>query len=154
MAKNRIVYRRRNGQWVNKKTDSERVSSIHSTQTEAEKSAREMLHTSSGGELIIKGLDGKVRSKSTVLLARDPCPPKYSYHVVSRSSGNWSVKKAGEGRACRVFPTRSDAISFARSIARSAARDTCSEVVIHGRDGRIRDKDSYGHDPCPPRCRH
>jgi hypothetical protein len=24
-------------------------------------------------------------------------------------------------------------------------------VVIHGRDGKIRDKDSYGHDPCPPK---
>ena len=26
-----------------------------------------------------------------------------------------------------------------------------SEVVIHGTDGRIRDKDSYGNDPMPPK---
>jgi len=24
-------------------------------------------------------------------------------------------------------------------------------VVIHGRDGKIRDKDSYGNDPVPPK---
>ena len=28
---------------------------------------------------------------------------------------------------------------------------TEGEVVIHGRDGKIRDKDSYGLDSCPPR---
>lgn len=27
------------------------------------------------------------------------------------------------------------------------------EVVIHSRDGKIRDKDSYGNDPIPPRDR-
>jgi len=26
-----------------------------------------------------------------------------------------------------------------------------SEVVIHRPDGTIRDKDSYGNDPCPPK---
>lgn len=31
------------------------------------------------------------------------------------------------------------------------AKDNRSEVVIHGRDGNIRDKDSYGNDPCPSR---
>jgi hypothetical protein len=31
------------------------------------------------------------------------------------------------------------------------AKQNKSEVVIHGRDGKIRDKDSYGHDPVPPR---
>jgi hypothetical protein len=27
------------------------------------------------------------------------------------------------------------------------------EVVIHGRNGKIRDSDSYGNDPFPPRDR-
>jgi hypothetical protein len=31
------------------------------------------------------------------------------------------------------------------------AKKNQSEVVIHGRDGKIRDKDSYGNDPHPPR---
>jgi hypothetical protein len=27
------------------------------------------------------------------------------------------------------------------------------EVVTHGRDGKIRDSDSFGHDPHPPKDR-
>ena len=39
--------------------------------------------------------------------------------------------------------------------AMNAARDTARrervEVVDHGRDGKIRDSDSYGNDPNPPK---
>jgi hypothetical protein len=45
-----------------------------------------------------------------------------------------------------VFERQADAISHAREIARS----TGSELVIHGRDGRIREKNTYGRDPFPP----
>lgn len=37
--------------------------------------------------------------------------------------------------------------------AREIAINERSEVVIHRPDGRIRDKDSYGNDPNPPRDR-
>ncbi len=70
-----------------------------------------------------------------------------SYHVISRSDGKWSVRKTGEGRASRVFDNRSDAISFARNIA----KDNSGEMIIHGRDGRIREHNSYARDPHPPR---
>jgi hypothetical protein len=33
---------------------------------------------------------------------------------------------------------------------RDLARDHCTELVEHGRDGRIRGSDSYGPDPFPP----
>jgi hypothetical protein len=72
---------------------------------------------------------------------------KDSFHVISRSDGAWSVRKTGEGRAARVFDIRSDAVAFARSIAKKKK----GEIVIHGCDGRIRERDSYGKDPCPPR---
>lgn len=36
-------------------------------------------------------------------------------------------------------------------IARQIAQNQSSEVVIHRRDGTIRDKDSYGKDPHPPK---
>ena len=72
----RIVFRREDGQWVNKKLSSERASSIHETQNDAESIAREMLKNSGGGELITKGLNGKIRSKDTIPPAHDPCPPK------------------------------------------------------------------------------
>ena len=55
----------------------------------------------------------------------------------------------GNQRDTSHHRTQSDAIDAARDIARNQA----AEVVIHGRDGRIRDKDSYGNDPVPPHDR-
>jgi len=80
MGHNRIVYRGEDGQWVNKKTDSERASSLHKTQGEAEQAARSMLRRGGGGELITKGLDGKIRSKDTIPPGNDPCPPRDREH--------------------------------------------------------------------------
>lgn len=80
MKSDRIVYRREPGEWINQKTDADRASSIHKTQKEAEQSARDMLHTSGGGELITKGLDGKIRSKDTISPAKDPFPPRDKEH--------------------------------------------------------------------------
>ncbi len=67
-------------------------------------------------------------------------------HVVPRDGG-WAVAKPGADRASSVHDTQREAIDQARR----KAEQTHGEVVIHGRDGRIRDKDSYGSDPCPPR---
>lgn len=67
-------------------------------------------------------------------------------HVVPTKDG-WAVKGAGNSRATRVTNTQREAIDIARGIAINQK----SEVVIHGRDGKIRDKDSYGNDPMPPR---
>jgi len=72
----RIVYRRSDGKWVNKKTSSNRATSVHVTQKDAENTARDNLRNQGGGELIIKGLDGKIRSKDTIAPGNDPCPPK------------------------------------------------------------------------------
>ena len=71
-------------------------------------------------------------------------------HVVPRPDGNWGVKGEGNDRSSSVRPTQQGAIRDAIRIARHER----SEVVIHGRDGKIRDKDSYGNDPCPPRDRN
>lgn len=62
----RIVYQRSNGDWVNKRIGAERAASIHSKQGEAAKEAKQQLQNSGGGELIIKGRDGKIRSKDTI----------------------------------------------------------------------------------------
>lgn len=67
-------------------------------------------------------------------------------HVVPRD-GEWAVVKPGADRASSVHDTQREAIERAREIA----QDTHGEVVIHGRDGKIRDKDSYGPDPNPPK---
>ena len=68
-------------------------------------------------------------------------------HVTKHPSGGWQVKGAGNSRATKRTSTQAEA----RSVARSIAINQKSEVVLHGRNGRIRAKDSYGNDPFPPR---
>ncbi|WP_159516930.1 DUF2188 domain-containing protein [Sunxiuqinia indica] len=71
---------------------------------------------------------------------------KKNQHVVPQGK-DWAVKGAGNEKATRLVSTQKEAIGIAREIAKNQQ----SEVVIHRKDGRIRDKDSYGNDPCPPR---
>ena len=68
-------------------------------------------------------------------------------HVTKHPSGGWQVKGAGNSRATVRTSTQRAAITIARGIATNQK----SEVLIHGMDGRIRAKDSYGHDPFPPK---
>ena len=68
-------------------------------------------------------------------------------HVVPDGSGGWKVSRQGAERASSRHSTQADAIDRARTTARSEK----GEVFIHRPDGRIRDRDSYGNDPCPPR---
>ena len=70
---------------------------------------------------------------------------KKNVHIVKHDEG-WAVKKEGNQRATSVHETQRQAINAGRGVAQSE----CSELVIHGRDGRIRDKDSFGNDPHPP----
>jgi uncharacterized protein YdaT len=67
-------------------------------------------------------------------------------HVVP-SQGKWAVKGEGNKRASSVHDTQRGAAEAAKEIAKNQN----SEVLIHGRDGRIQSKDSYGKDPNPPR---
>ncbi len=67
-------------------------------------------------------------------------------HVVPHPEG-WATKTAGSTKAGSVHGRQSDAINTAIPTAKRRR----SEVVIHRSDGRIRDKDSYGNDPFPPR---
>jgi len=69
-------------------------------------------------------------------------------HVVRREDG-WAVRGEGNTRDTSHNRTQGQAIDAARDIARNQH----SEVVIHDQHGRIRDKDSYGNDPFPPRDR-
>lgn len=67
-------------------------------------------------------------------------------HVVP-SGGKWAVRRSGAERATAVFSTQAEAIDRARTIAQNQA----TELYIHGRDGRIRDRSSFGPDPFPPK---
>jgi len=68
-------------------------------------------------------------------------------HVTKHPSGGWQVKGAGNTKATARTTTQKEAIQIARGIAINQK----SELSIHGTDGRIRAKNSYGNDPCPPK---
>jgi len=68
---------------------------------------------------------------------------------VTRHEEGWAVRGAGNGKATAVFRTQAEAIDAARQIAQNQR----SELLVHGRDGRIRSKDSFGGDRLPPRDR-
>lgn len=75
--RDRTIYRRKSdGKWVNKRDDSSKASSLHDTQKEAENAGRKNLQNQGGGELKIKGRDGKIRSKDTISPGNDPFPPR------------------------------------------------------------------------------
>lgn len=73
---------------------------------------------------------------------------KSSVHIVPSKSGTgWSVKKSGNQRASVHADTKVEAVKVGRVISQRSG----SELIIHGKDGRIQRSDSHGHDPCPPK---
>ncbi len=70
---------------------------------------------------------------------------KSNQHVVPHGS-DWAVKGAGNSKATVVVDTQQEAIQLGRQIAINQG----SELLIHGRNGQIRERNSYGNDPFPP----
>lgn len=68
-------------------------------------------------------------------------------HVTKHPDGAWQVKGAGNEKATKRTDTQAQAIQRAREIDKNQE----AEVVIHHPNGKIRDKDSYGNDPFPPK---
>lgn len=67
---------------------------------------------------------------------------KKNQHVVPHGK-DWAVKGAGNEKYTKIVQTQKEAMDVAREIAKNQH----SEVVIHRKNGVIRDKDSYGNDP-------
>lgn len=78
--RDRTISQRPDGTWANKRNDADKASSVHDTQREAARAAAEMLKNQGGGELIIKGENGRIRSKDTVAPGNDPNPPRDKEH--------------------------------------------------------------------------
>lgn len=76
---------RKSGGWAEKRNDVTRAAAIYKTQEEAVEAARETLYKQGGGELIIVGRSGRIRSKDTIAPARDPHPPRDRDTKVARS---------------------------------------------------------------------
>ena len=74
---------------------------------------------------------------------------KNDIHTVpwSGEGGNWANKREHGANRRRIFVTQAEAIRAGRKLA----KESKSEHFIHRRDGTIRARNSYGHDPFPPR---
>lgn len=68
-------------------------------------------------------------------------------HVTPHPKGGWQVKGERNSKATARTATQFAAINIAKQIA----KNNKSEMVIHGADGKIREKNSYGNDPYPPK---
>ena len=68
-------------------------------------------------------------------------------HVTRHPVGGWQVKGAGNERATVRTDTQAEAITIATEIARNQQ----SELLIRGANGQIRERNSYGNDPYPPK---
>ncbi len=67
-------------------------------------------------------------------------------HVV-QADGGWGVRGEGNSKLTSVHDTQAKAAKAATQIAQNQQ----AEVFIHGRDGRIRERNSFGNDPHPPK---
>lgn len=63
-------------------------------------------------------------------------------HVVPHQDG-WAVKGEGNSKATKVTGTQAEATKIAKEIAINQE----SELLVHRKDGTIRDRNSYGNDP-------
>ena len=63
-------------------------------------------------------------------------------HVEVHGTG-WAVTAEGAPTPSAIFKTQSQAWEKAKSIARRER----SEALLHGKDGRIRARNTYGQDP-------
>lgn len=72
---------------------------------------------------------------------------KRDVHVTSRPDGGWVVGREGAQRQSSLHNTQADAAAEGRRLARQDS----VEFKLHGRNGQIREKDSYGSDPNPPK---
>lgn len=64
-------------------------------------------------------------------------------HITPNSKqGGWNVKKGGAQRASVHTDTKADAVKMGRVISQRSG----SELVIHGKGGKIQRSDSRGND--------
>lgn len=68
-------------------------------------------------------------------------------HVTPHRSGGWQVKGAGNSKATVVVSTQTKAAELGKKIAKNQG----SELFVHNKQGRIRERNSYGNDPYPPK---
>ncbi len=67
-------------------------------------------------------------------------------HVVPSPDG-WKVKKEGAQKASKICVTQAEAMEYAKKLAKIQK----AELFVHGKNERIRERNSYGNESFPPR---
>lgn len=72
-------------------------------------------------------------------------PKKATVHTMPDSNGGW--KNSVNGKTSSTHDTKAEALKAGRNKAEKLE----TEHVIHGKDGKIQNSNSYGNDPNPPK---
>lgn len=64
-------------------------------------------------------------------------------HVVPTDNGKWAVRIEGTDGTGPTYDTQQEAIASGTEAAQQAK----VELFVHGADGRIRERNSFGNDP-------
>lgn len=73
--------------------------------------------------------------------------PRKEHHIVPNPNGGWDIKRNNAQRASAHKNTKLAAVSLGRQMSKNQH----TELVVHGKDGKIQNPDSHGNDPCPPK---
>jgi hypothetical protein len=68
-------------------------------------------------------------------------------HVVPRIDG-WAIRSERRTRPTSIHSSQHEAIDVARKLAKKTA---ATRLVIHGRDGRIKERETFAVVPLPPK---
>ena len=73
-------------------------------------------------------------------------PNPKNVHIVQRDD-QWGALREGASRTSANYDTQAEAIQAGRDMARAGK----GELFVHREGGGIRARNSYGHDPFPPK---
>jgi hypothetical protein len=70
-----------------------------------------------------------------------------NYWTHQRQDGKWETKREGAKRASVVTDTQAEAWQRNKELGKESG----GEAFLKGRDNKIRERNSYGDDPYPPK---
>ena len=73
--------------------------------------------------------------------------PKNVHVTHHQDDDKWHVRSEGASRAAGVYDTKYEA----KEAGRTVAENKSGELFVHDMNGQIKERDSYGNDPFPPR---
>lgn len=70
-----------------------------------------------------------------------------NFWTQQRSDGKWESKREGADRASKVTDTQANAWGYSKDHARKEG----GEAFLKNQEGKIRERNTYGKDPYPPK---